>query len=63
VPPRVLVVDKAATTRDQLADLLGGLVSDIVWATRAAAPIRAWCERCMPERRRRERREIEGLLA
>jgi DNA-binding NtrC family response regulator len=38
VPPRVLVVDKAATTRDQLADLLGDFVSEIVWATREAAP-------------------------
>jgi DNA-binding NtrC family response regulator len=34
----VLVVDKAATTRDQLAELLGSLVSEVAWATRDAAP-------------------------
>ena len=38
--PRVLVVDKAATARDQLADLLGALVSEVAWATREAAPDR-----------------------
>ena len=37
---RVLVVDKAQATRDQLADLLGALVSEVAWATRDAAPDR-----------------------
>jgi DNA-binding NtrC family response regulator len=36
----VLVVDKAAALRDQLAELLGDLVSEVVWATREAAPDR-----------------------
>jgi DNA-binding NtrC family response regulator len=40
VPPRVLVVDKAATWRDQLVALLGGLVSEVGWATNDAAPDR-----------------------
>ena len=40
VSPRVLVVDKIATTRDQLAELLGGLASEVAWATRDAAPDR-----------------------
>src|SRR4051794_32522740 len=40
MPPRVLVVDKAAATRDQLAELLGSLVSEVAWATRDAAPDR-----------------------
>ncbi|HET9620130.1 MAG TPA: sigma 54-interacting transcriptional regulator, partial [Kofleriaceae bacterium] len=35
--PRVLVVDKAAHTRDQLAELLAGSVAEIGWATREAA--------------------------
>jgi len=34
----VLVVDKAPATRDQLAELLGGLVSEVAWASRDAAP-------------------------
>ena len=38
MPPRVLVVDKAPATRDQLAELLGGLVSEVAWASRDAAP-------------------------
>ena len=38
VPPRVLVVDKTPATRDQLAELLGGLASEVAWATRDAAP-------------------------
>jgi DNA-binding NtrC family response regulator len=38
VPPRVLVVDKAPAMRDELAELLGGLVSEVAWATREAAP-------------------------
>jgi len=40
VLPRVLVVDKAAAARDQLADLLGPLVSEVAWTTRDAAPDR-----------------------
>jgi DNA-binding NtrC family response regulator len=40
VTPRVLVVDKASAMRDQLAELLGGLVSEVAWATRDAAPDR-----------------------
>jgi DNA-binding NtrC family response regulator len=40
VTPRVLVVDKTTATRDQLAELLGGLVSEVAWATRDAAPDR-----------------------
>jgi DNA-binding NtrC family response regulator len=36
----VLVVDRAQATRDQLAELLGGLVSEVAWATREAAPDR-----------------------
>ncbi|HEU4733534.1 MAG TPA: sigma-54 dependent transcriptional regulator, partial [Kofleriaceae bacterium] len=35
--PRVLVVDKTAATRDQLAELLGGLASEVAWAPRDAA--------------------------
>ncbi|HSR97585.1 MAG TPA: sigma-54 dependent transcriptional regulator [Kofleriaceae bacterium] len=38
--PRVLVVDKAQATRDQLAELLGSLVAEVAWATREAAPER-----------------------
>jgi DNA-binding NtrC family response regulator len=38
VPPRVLVVDKSAATRDQLAELLGNLGSEVAWVTREAAP-------------------------
>src|SRR5262249_8081796 len=37
VLPRVLVVDRAQATRDQLAELLGGLVAEVAWATREAA--------------------------
>ena len=37
MPPRVLVVDKAAATRDQLAELLGGLVAEVAWVTRDGA--------------------------
>jgi DNA-binding NtrC family response regulator len=37
VTPRVLVVDRTAATRDQLAELLGALVSEIAWTTRDAA--------------------------
>jgi DNA-binding NtrC family response regulator len=40
VLPRVLVVDKTQATRDQLAELLGGLVSELAWTTREAAPDR-----------------------
>jgi len=40
VLPRVLVVDRSPTTRDQLAELLGPLVSEVAWATREAAPDR-----------------------
>jgi DNA-binding NtrC family response regulator len=34
----VLVVDKAPAMRDELAELLGGQVSELAWATREAAP-------------------------
>jgi len=37
VLPRVLVIDKAAAARDQLADLLGPLVAEVAWATRDIA--------------------------
>ena len=37
VLPRVLVVDRTAHTRDQLADLLAGSVAEVEWATRDAA--------------------------
>ena len=37
VVPRVLVVDKAAATRDQLAELLGELVAEVGWSVRDAA--------------------------
>ena len=35
--PRVLVVDRTAGTRDVVAERLGDLASDVVWATRDAA--------------------------
>src|SRR5258708_15017476 len=40
---RVLVVDRAATTRDTVAELLGDHASDVAWATRegASAQLRA----------------------
>src|SRR5262245_22522683 len=31
MPPRVLVVDKSASTRDVIAELLGDLASDVAW--------------------------------
>jgi DNA-binding NtrC family response regulator len=37
VPPRVLVVDKAPATRDQIAELLGAVASEVAWATREAS--------------------------
>jgi len=37
VPPRVLAVDRTGATCDQLTELLGDLVSEVVWATREAA--------------------------
>jgi len=37
VPPRVLVVDRAPATRDQLAELLGGQLAELAWVTRDAA--------------------------
>jgi DNA-binding NtrC family response regulator len=40
VSTRVLVVDKAQATRDQLAELLGPVVTEVAWATREAAPDR-----------------------
>jgi two-component system, NtrC family, response regulator GlrR len=40
VPLRVLVVDRSPATRDQLAELLGGLASEVVGANRDTAPDR-----------------------
>ena len=41
--PRVLVVDRSASTRDTVAELLGDLARDVVWVTRdgAGAQLRA----------------------
>ncbi len=39
VAPRVLVVDKIPSTRDQIAELLGDLALDVQWASREQAPI------------------------
>ena len=38
MPPRVLVVDKIASTRDVIAELLGDNALEVVWAHRDAAP-------------------------
>jgi DNA-binding NtrC family response regulator len=38
MPPRVLVVDKTASTRDLIAELLGDCAREVVWANRDAAP-------------------------
>src|SRR5688572_23105762 len=37
MPPRVLVVDKSASTRDVIAELLGEHASEVVWCARDAA--------------------------
>jgi DNA-binding NtrC family response regulator len=37
MPPRVLVVDKSQSTRDNVAELLGDRASDVVWSTRDGA--------------------------
>jgi len=37
MPPRVLVVDKSASTRDVIAELLGDLAGEVAWITREGA--------------------------